>query len=100
MSNKIHNILMRNSVFVWIALATVGLLLLPLAAMQITNEVQWGVMDFIVMGFILFGACSAFVLVARQLRRKYWFVVGLLFAVMLCYIWAELAVGIFTNLGS
>lgn len=100
MSKKIHTLLMRNSVFVWIAVATAGLLLLPLAAMQITDEVKWSVMDFVIMGFILFGACSAFVLVARQAPRKYWFAVGLLFALMLCYIWAELAVGIFTNLGS
>jgi hypothetical protein len=68
--------------------------------MQFTPAVNWGVEDFVIMGGLLFAAGSAFVLVARKVRPKRWWVVGALVAVAFIYVWAELAVGIFTNLGS
>jgi hypothetical protein len=68
--------------------------------MQFTAAVDWGIMDFVVMGALVFGTCSLFVLVARKVPNKYWLAVGVLFAGAFLYVWAELAVGIFTNLGS
>ncbi len=100
MNNKSHPILMRNSVFIWIALATAALLLLPAAAMHFSNEMKWGAMDFALMGLLIFGSASAFVITARQIPKKYWFILGAACAVLFLFIWAELAVGIFTNLGS
>lgn len=91
---------MRDGVFAWIAFATGLLLLIPLIAMQFTNEVNWNAADFIVMALLVFGTGSLFVLVARRLPRKHWGAVGVAFAAALFYVWAELAVGIFTNLGS
>ncbi len=91
---------MRNAIFGWIALATGLLLLVPLVAMQFTTEVNWGLLDFVVMGSVLFGGGSLFVLAARKAPRRYWFAIGVVFAAAFLYGWAELAVGVFTDLGS
>jgi hypothetical protein len=100
MNAAINDIVRRNIVFAWIALATCIALLVPLLAMQFTATVDWGIMDFVVMGALVFGAGSLFVLVARKVPHKYWLAVGVVFAGAFLYVWAELAVGIFTNLGS
>ena len=95
-----HDVLSRNSIFGWIALATGLVLLIPLIAMQFTTEVSWNTTDFIVMGTLLFGAASLFVLVSRKAPRRQRLLIAVLFAAVFIFIWAELAVGIFTNLGS
>ena len=89
-----------NSVFSWIALATALVLLIPLIAMQFTDEVSWNLVDFLVMGILSFTTASLFVIVSRKVPRwsRVW--TGLGFAIVFLYIWAELAVGIFTNVGS
>lgn len=100
MNTTTNNIIMRNTVFAWIALATCLTLLVPMLAMQFTTAVNWGIIDFAVMGTLLFGAASIFVLVARRVSRKYWLAIGVVFAAAVFYVWAELAVGILTNFGS
>lgn len=100
MSTPAAHPILRNRVFAWIALTTCLILMIPLAAMRLTDAVDWNIADFLVMGLLLFGASSAFVLVARSVRRKYWIPAGIAPAAGLLYVWAELAVGIFTNLGS
>lgn len=63
MNPKTDSMTMRNSVFVWIALAPGLILLIPLIAMQFTGEVNWHRTDFIVIG-LLFSISSLFVLVS------------------------------------
>lgn len=100
MKAKSQDIIMQNKVFVWIALVTGLILMVPLVAMQFTSEVNWGALDFAVMGALVFGMSSAFVFVARVTPSKYRVFTGIAFAIALLYIWAELAVGVFTNIGS
>ena len=100
MKQESIGLMFQNSVFVWIALATGAILLIPLIAMQFTTEVNWDEKDFIVMGSLLFGMASLFVLAARMVSRKQRLFVGGMCVAVFLYIWAELAVGVFTNLGS
>ncbi|MBU1312121.1 MAG: hypothetical protein KKE30_21565 [Gammaproteobacteria bacterium] len=93
-------LLQRNDIFIWIAAATVVLLLLPFMAMQLTAEVNWSGADFILMAGLIFGSASGFVLLARRIpaAKRLW--LALAVAVVFLYCWAELAVGIFFNFGS
>ena len=100
MNSKTDDRIARNSVFGWIALATGMLLLIPWITMQFNEEVNWNKIDFVVMGILLFSMGSLFVLVSRRLPRKRRVVVGASVAALFFYVWAELGVGIFTNLGS
>lgn len=99
MNEITSDIFTQNRIFIWIALATVFILMIPFTAMQFSNEVVWTFSDFIIAGVLLFGTGSLFVLTARRIK-KYRFAIGILFLIALLYVWAELAVGIFTNLGS
>jgi hypothetical protein len=98
--NTKPNNIIQGRVFVWLALATGLILLIPLIAMQITNKVRWDGTDFLVMGALLLGTGSMFVLVSRKVAHQRRLLVGLLSGAVLFYLWAELAVGVFTNLGS
>lgn len=92
--------LIGQAAFTKVAAATGLILLIPLVAMQFTKEVDWSHRDFAIMGLLLFGMGSLFILVARRVAHSRRLLVGALFLAALLYIWAELAVGIFTNLGS
>lgn len=94
------SLLMRKSVFAWLALATGLLLLVPLILMQFTAEMDWDGFDFLIMGLMLYTAGSAFVLAARKLPEGRRWLAGLVVGLLFVWLWAELAVGIFTNLGS
>ena len=80
-----------------IILSAAGLLLLlPLVAMQFTNEVNWTFSDFIVAGILLFGTGGLIELVMRKINKagtRIWVILGIL--IVLFLIWAELAVGVF-----
>lgn len=80
-----------------VALATALLLLIPAAAMQFTTEVSWGPGDFVVAGILVFAAGSITVLGLRKVRsfgHRAALVFGVAFA--LAWVWAELAVGVFS----
>ena len=52
------------------------------------------------MGLLVFGTASLFVLAARRAPRERRTLIGGLFVIAFLYVWAELAVGVFTTLGS
>jgi hypothetical protein len=71
------------------------ILLLPLVAMQFTDEVVWDGTDFAVMGAMLFGACGACELAARMTGNiAYRAAVGVAVVAAFVLIWLNLAVGV------
>ena len=80
-----------------IIVTTVALLLLiPLIAMQFTNEVNWNLADFIVAAILLLGTGFPIDFIIKRVKKaKYRIALSLAVVMMLLLIWAELAVGIF-----
>jgi hypothetical protein len=87
---------MKNSRIFIIIAAVVILLLIPLVAMQFTDQVEWKVFDFRLMGSLLSGVGLAIEVIMRKTRnvRSRIILCGAALFVFLL-IWAELAVGIF-----
>ena len=89
------SIIMRNKNILVIALATAILLLIPLVAMQFTDEVVWTFSDFVVAGALLFGAGVTYDLITRRAGNiVYRSAVGLAVGTALFLVWANLAVGL------
>ena len=87
---------MKNKRLIFILLIVAFLLLIPLIAMQFTNEVNWTLFDFIVAGVLLLGAGLIFDLVIRTTKNiKYQIPISVAVLIILLLVWAELAVGIF-----
>ena len=87
---------MKNKRLIGIMLTAALLLLLPLIAMQFTDEVNWNVFDFVVAGVLLFGTGLICELVLRKIKKtKYRVAICAFILAALLLVWAELAVGIF-----
>lgn len=72
------------------------ILSIPLMAMQFTEEVNWTISDFLVMGILLFTTVFTIDFVLKKfktLKSRLILIVGTV--VLLALVWAELAVGIF-----
>ncbi len=79
-----------------ILLTVLALLLIPLVAMQFTNEVNWSLFDFIIAAVLLFGTGFIIDLVIRKTKSiKYRVAILILIVIAFILIWAELAVGVF-----
>ena len=84
-----------------VAAATAAILMIPLVAMQFTTEVNWTGSDFVAAGILLTLTGLVLTFALRKVRTAQ----GRLLAIGLIglgflYLWAEMAVGIFTNIGS
>lgn len=78
----------------WSAAATI--LIAPAIGMQISDEVDWGAGDFVLMAVLLLIVGGTIELIARQLvapRAVKWGLAGLAILAFLT-IWGELAVGL------
>ncbi len=79
----------------FVALATVLILMVPLVAMQFSAEVDWGVGDFFIMGMLVFGTGLAYVLLSRISESiAYRAAVAIAVVAGLLLVWVNLAVGI------
>ena len=87
---------MKNQRLIIILIAISVVLLIPFIAMQFTNEVDWSLYDFIIMGVLLYGTgllCELVMRKVKSVQNRILICAALVFAFLL--IWAELAVGIF-----
>jgi hypothetical protein len=86
----------RWRIAVWGTAALI--LLLPLLAMQFTEEVAWDLADFAIFGAMLFVACGTYELAARVTgNTAYRAAVGVALAAAFILVWMNLAVGIIGN---
>ena len=78
-------------------LRIVGLLLtIPLIAMQLTDEVEWSLFDFIIMGtLLLITGLMGEIIFKRVKNSKHRLILYIIIAMIFFFVWAELAVGIF-----
>lgn len=89
------DLLSQNKNILLIALVVVLILLVPLVAMQFTEEVTWSAFDFALAGALLFGAGLAFELLTRRAgTRANRVALGLTLAAALLLLWVNLAVGV------
>ena len=86
----------QNKRLITILATAMGILLIPLIAMNFTNEVNWTIFDFLVVGILLFGTGLTFEFILRKIKTlRYRILFGIALFVVLFLVWAELAVGIF-----
>lgn len=87
---------MKNKrLFIIFSIITI-LLLIPIIAMQFTENVNWTLLDFIVAGALLLGAGLLCELVLRKVKTiKFRIAICIALLILFFLIWAELAVGIF-----
>ena len=86
----------QNKRLISIILAVPVLVMIPLIAMQFTNEVNWTLSDFIIMGVLLLSTGLICELIIRSVQKStYRIALCIAVLVMLFLIWAELAVGVF-----
>ncbi len=87
---------MQNKRRLIIVLVVAFLLLIPLIAMQFTNEVDWTLFDFIIAAVLLLGTGMLGELVMRKVKKtRFQIAICVALLILFLLIWAELAVGIF-----
>ncbi|MEM7368947.1 MAG: hypothetical protein AAF587_10150 [Bacteroidota bacterium] len=87
---------MANKRLVVIVSIVGGLLLIPYIAMQLTDQVNWTLSDFVVAGVLLLSTgliCDFGIRKLNKVQHRILF--GLAMFGVLFLVWAELAVGIF-----
>lgn len=80
----------------WVVFSPLILLLLPLIGMFVSNEINWSIFDFIIMGILILSMSFGIKQVLKATKNiKYrMLIIGIILIVFLL-VWAELAVGIF-----
>ena len=86
---------MKNKI-VRLAFITVLILFIPLIGVLVTDEVNWGLFDFIVMGGLIFGMGLIYQLIASNVQDVWKrAIIGMIVLGAFLLVWADLAVGIF-----
>jgi hypothetical protein len=89
----------RNKSLIRIAVSTAFILMIPLIAMQFTEEVNWELGDFLIIGALLLSTGLIYEFVVRKMTdTTHRIIAATALAVILFLIWAELAVGLVEKL--
>lgn len=87
---------MKTKTIFYVLGATLCLLAIPTIGMCFSNDIHWGVLDFLVMGSMFFITAIGVSIVWKKVtRKKLRAVMTFLIVILFLVIWAELAVGIF-----
>ena len=87
---------MNNNRLIILMTTVAVLLLIPLIAMQFTDEVNWNMADFMVAAVLLLVAVFTYDFISRKVKEpKNRTILSLVLLIIFLLIWAELAVGIF-----
>ena len=87
---------MKNKRYIVLLILVLGILLLPIIAMQFTDKINWDIFDFTLMGMLLFGTVSLCELILRKVKKPgYRILFCAIILILFFLIWAELAVGLF-----
>lgn len=86
----------KNQRLILILTAVLVLLLIPFVSMQFTDEVNWDLTDFLIMGVLLLGTGLLCEGVLRRVKKNSTrlLICGIIL-ILFFVVWAELAVGIF-----
>ena len=86
---------MKNR-FLILLLITLILLLVPFVGMLVSDEVDWGLMDFVVGAILIYGAGTCVILVLHNFKSPTSrILISITIIALFLLVWAELAVGIF-----
>lgn len=95
-----QSLLYTKRVFILNGVIALLILTIPLIGTLVSDEVDWTILDFIVMGLLIYGMLAFFVLLARRTNGRSRVLAAVITMFIFLYVWAELAVGIFFNIGS
>ena len=92
---KLASVMQNKRLFIILIISLIPLLI-PLIAMQFTNDVNWTIFDFAIASILLVGTGLLCEFILRKVKKtNYRIALCLATLIMLFLIWAELAVGIF-----
>lgn len=94
MKTKTKNLIIQNQIFLYIAMTTGLILLIPWLGMQFTSEINWSSFDFVLLGTLFFGTGSIFVFLTRTLPKKHHLIAGIALFFLLISFLIHIAVGI------
>lgn len=98
MKTENTNVIIRNKDIAGVFVVTVAILMVPLVAMQFSDEWDWNLFDFVVIGSLLVGTGLLIVLASRKIKNiKHRAVVVVALLIALLLTWVHLAVGIIDN---
>jgi hypothetical protein len=89
---------MKNKKLLILILGIIGILLIPAIAMLFTNEVNWSIGDFAIMGMLLLTVALVTEFMLRKIStKKYRIAIIIVLIGLFLLLWTELAVGLFNS---